>query len=463
MDLRGRTWWFKRAIPAAVRDQFGGRTAYVKSLETGDLALAMARRDELERQTTTEFRDAASGRLLASRDQTDALARHWAEERRHHAADPIEWSYRVTGKRPQREEDALSPDEMIEAELEQLIATQGEQAGTRFVDVLHNRVSVEDPLEQHLKEADLTPKSKAERRQAVGEFAKWARGRSRDQLQSVDRRLAAEFFEAHVRERHPKTAGKRRSNLKQYWDWLIERGHYKGANHWEALKLVTPKRHRTGDPSGPKKERAFSTSEMRTLLFSEPPSGMRGLETLHDAMRVAALSGMRIEEICRLRVQDCEGGTFRVVSGKTRSAIREVPVHPDLQSIVDHRMKHKDASDRLFSDVRGRGEKLSDPLSKQFGRYSRKLKVAVVVEGQRRSLVNFHSFRRWFVTMAEQAGQPPHTISALVGHAEGRPGMTLGVYSAGPSGKQLRACVEAVKLPTPEPREASDVEPDNEA
>lgn len=60
--------------------------------------------------------------------------------------------------------------------------------------------------------------------------------------------------------------------------------------------------------------------------------------------------------------------------------------------------------------------------------------------------MNFHSFRRWFVTAAERAGQPPHIISGAVGHT--RLGMTLGVYSGGPSvEQQLRACVEAVRLP----------------
>jgi len=41
----------------------------------------------------------------------------------------------------------------------------------------------------------------------------------------------------------------------------------------------------------------------------------------------------------------------------------------------------------------------------------------------------------------------PNIISTVVGHAEGFQGMTLGVYSGGPSLDQLRACVGAVRLP----------------
>jgi integrase len=66
-------------------------------------------------------------------------------------------------------------------------------------------------------------------------------------------------------------------------------------------------------------------------------------------------------------------------------------------------------------------------------------------EGNRRSLVNLHSFRRFFITKAERAGQPPWIIESVVGHK--RTGMSLGVYSAGLSTEQLRACVEAVRLP----------------
>jgi len=80
------------------------------------------------------------------------------------------------------------------------------------------------------------------------------------------------------------------------------------------------------------------------------------------------------------------------------------------------------------------------------------VKVAVKIEGKRRSLTNFHSLRRWFITKAEQAGQPETIIAAVVGHK--RDGMTLGVYSAGPSGDQFRKCVEAVMLPRTAPSNA---------
>mgnify|MGYP002781225369 FL=1 len=84
-------------------------------------------------------------------------------------------------------------------------------------------------------------------------------------------------------------------------------------------------------------------------------------------------------------------------------------------------------------------------VSKRFGYYRKRIGVEDRAEGKRRSLVNFHSWRRWFATKAEQAGQPMHIIDAVGGWV--RPGMAAGRYSAGPSPEQRRACVEAVRLP----------------
>jgi integrase len=50
-------------------------------------------------------------------------------------------------------------------------------------------------------------------------------------------------------------------------------------------------------------------------------------------MHVAALSGMRIEEIYRLTVADCANGWFRIRHAKTRAGVRRVPVHSALTTI----------------------------------------------------------------------------------------------------------------------------------
>jgi integrase len=164
-----------------------------------------------------------------------------------------------------------------------------------------------------------------------------------------------------------------------------------------------------------------------------------------DFLRMAALSGMRREEIGRLRVVDCAGQIFIVRKGKTNAARRRIPIHSALAEIVARRVKDKDDGAFLFHDLTSDRAERTDPLGKQFTRYRRSLGVQ---EGSgRRSIVTLHSFRNWFVTTAINASQPPHMVSLVVGHTEGRKGMTLQRYWHGADDEALRAVVEAVKLP----------------
>jgi integrase len=135
---------------------------------------------------------------------------------------------------------------------------------------------------------------------------------------------------------------------------------------------------------------------------------------------------------------------------KQELASRAVPIHPDLEEIVARRTQGKVLGDDLFPEWppprnQGSVRERSFKASNQFTDYRRSVGVDHVIPGKRRSLVNFHSFRRWFITKAEQADQPESIIAVVVGHK--RKGMTLGRYSAGPLIAQARRCVEAVRLP----------------
>jgi integrase len=237
------------------------------------------------------------------------------------------------------------------------------------------------------------------------------------------------------------TKNKQLTLLSGYWKWLVAKG-YTTDNPWRGQSFKAPKAQGAIKP--PKQERPFTADELQRLLAG--PASVR----LADAMRIGALSGMRIEEVCSLRVADCQNGVFNIRAAKTAAGVRQVPIHPDLVRIVARRCQGKQPDEFLIHELgperadtalRAR----SDPLGKEFGRYRKTVKVDDMVPGQRRALTNFHSFRRWFVTAAEQAGQPPWVIETVVGHK--RTGMSLGTYSKGPSLEQLRACVEAVQLP----------------
>ena len=138
---------------------------------------------------------------------------------------------------------------------------------------------------------------------------------------------------------------------------------------------------------------------------------------------------------------------FIVKLGKTAAARRRVPIHSGLTGLVDRRTRDRAPDDYLFHELRAQGSERTDPIGKAFARHRRSLGIQ---EGTgRRSTVNFHSLRRWFITTAINAAQPPHLVSLVVGHQEGRKGMTLGRYWSGADDPALRAVVEAVRLPSP--------------
>ncbi|OCJ03437.1 hypothetical protein A6U85_28565 [Agrobacterium sp. 13-626] len=123
-------------------------------------------------------------------------------------------------------------------------------------------------------------------------------------------------------------------------------------------------------------------------------------------------------------------------------------MHPELLEIVKRRSKGKGPQEWLFDELVDERD-AGDVFGKRFRQYRLKLGVDDKQPGQRRSLVNFHSFRRWFITEAERAGVAESTISSssVVGHEEGRKSITLGTYSDGPAWEQMRTCVTSVNLP----------------
>jgi len=128
---------------------------------------------------------------------------------------------------------------------------------------------------------------------------------------------------------------------------------------------------------------------MRRLLYAGEPDAV-----LRDYMLIGALSGMRIDEIARLKVADCKGGTFSVLDSKTPSGIREVPIHSELRKLVDVRSKGRPADAWLIenADLGGGGHAVkrkgkrgdrSMPVRKRFGRYRQSVGVHDQREGER--------------------------------------------------------------------------------
>ncbi|RYC33629.1 hypothetical protein D3273_03980 [Lichenibacterium minor] len=295
----------------------------------------------------------------------------------------------------------------------------------------------------------MKPRQQLDYRRAVSKLEAWlGRVKLPAIIEPFTRKLAGRYVsEGFVGEgTHWRTANKDIACLSSYWKFLEGKG-FATENVW--TRQSVPERRTPVD----ERKRPFTDAEVRTLLAGEAPAFLK------DAITIAALSGMRVEEIARQKVESIRAGCFTVRDAKTEAGNRSVPIHSALAGIVERRCKDKAPGDYLFPELPtpapGSAIERSQKIVKAFTKYRRKLGVDDVVAGARQSRVDLHSLRRWFSKKATDAlnggaaGFSPWTLADVMGHnAEKMPlGMTMAHYPGQSDVDTRRACVEAVRLP----------------
>lgn len=156
------------------------------------------------------------------------------------------------------------------------------------------------------------------------------------------------------------------------------------------------------------------------------------IEEIHAVVDLSCgiLTGMRINELCGLIVDDLDLGA-RVIHLtrqldvrtrqrgplKSRAARRDIPITPQLEAILRRQIQEKRPTDQVFCGAQGQALRSS--------------RVAVYVDraakhaGAKR--VHFHSLRHFFASSLITAGRPTHEVSAVMGHSSAS--MTLDVYT----------------------------------
>ncbi|TIR27205.1 MAG: hypothetical protein E5X07_28450 [Mesorhizobium sp.] len=431
LEWHGQQWRVRVKVPAKVRDLIG-RSKLTHPLHTADLKDANARKWPVVSRLKGVI--AAAEKVQATNDPVEA------EALRH----------RLT-------RDDEGTQYAVNLRAHELEETQGLHTAKAFFALASGQVT---PLDHHadefLKHQGYRMKSEGDFRRVLGWLGAWLRdSRLPVALEAVRRVDAGKFLSESL------TVGRSRQKataylgfIRQYWTWLLEKGHLpSGENPWDGQKLPAERRP-AREAETDKGKRPFTDEEIVKLLTGN------GRPLLNDLMPVGALSGMRIEEICQLKVSDCRDGAFNVWAGKTDNARRTVPIHSGLTGIVKRRTAGKKDGDYLFDDlppVPKSRETRSDPAAKQFTRYRRKMGVDERPNEKAKSNVDFHSFRRWFmrkardVMLAGGAGFDEWTFAWVVGHTDNERSKSLDLSQHGYAGqdpeKAKRALVEAVKLP----------------
>lgn len=276
-----------------------------------------------------------------------------------------------------------------------------------------------------------------------------AKGKGLAARDAIARADAAEAAGKTVRRMQLKTVKRHFSALLQCWKWLKQRG--------DVDELIWSGFDFPGTKSSKKTRDAWSAEDLERLFGSN----WWAPDVARDAARwwvplIALHSGMRLEEICRLRPADVvpmhsvmcfnirehpDGWT-----PKTEAGERLVPVHSFLLELgflefVERR--RQEGASRVFPELRssGRDNKLGQALGRDFGRLKTGLGIGPKTV--------FHSFRHTFRTVLESADLEERWIDAVMGHEDPRRSEGARTYAKGLTIKRLAEVVAAFESPVP--------------
>lgn len=214
-----------------------------------------------------------------------------------------------------------------------------------------------------------------------------------------------------------------------FWEFLI---------HKDKSIKSTPNPFQNQTPQRQKKGKGKnSTNSYLAFTKSEVESLCKAAITkmdiaLANTIKIAAYTGCRIEEICQLKAHNAQNNIFLIENAKTTSGNRELPIHPNIATLIDSLKRNSPDGFLIESSTGNKYGNRSDSISKRFGRLKTQL-------GFGRDQV-FHSIRKTTATLLQRAEVPPLIITAIMGHKVNH--ITFDIYSAGPSIQQKREAIE---------------------
>lgn len=409
LQKRRRLWYAIYEIPKDVRRQFKGKIRWVKSLGTDSRSVAARRVLPLVAMWRKEIEEARGN------PSTD---------------DAAYWRRALTRAKSDTEREAIL--EQVEAQAWDIGATHVAQIGMAptsspeaqefMADVLDTPFC--EHLDAYLAEANLALKTKADWRASIIYFSK-----SFATVSDVTKPAVRQWASRLIAEgRSIKTAHSYLSALRGYWRHLGVRGIVsEDLEPFNRLALARQS-HKTAGKRLP-----FEPADIPKLIDAA------GDSPLADVIRIAAYTGMRVQEICALKISDVGKGQLAVREGKTAASNRTVPIHPKLAPVIK-RLRGASGKDGylipgLVADKHGNR---SRDISRLFGLLKTKL-------GYGPEFV-LHSIRKTVATQLENAGVSEGIAADILGHKKRT--MTYGLYSGGASLKVKAAALAKLRYPT---------------
>ncbi|MGH9894140.1 MAG: DUF6538 domain-containing protein, partial [bacterium] len=312
--MNHRTWCFRYRIPAELRHAFGGKHEYIRSLETTDLAEA-----ERRKQFHLDF---VKNKIKAVHEGSDdALinaALYWRRLfKEAEGSDEAQIEYQNEAL-----EEAVSL--YIDGGMSAVLAHAGANPnqhkvlasmpqGRRVLDFMNVVSGSTIPTMAYLDDwyaaYDAEEKTKDMAKSEVVRFAK-----EFPTVGEVTKKSVTHWIDRRRQNGDAASTIRRGiTHLRQYWRYL------------QRLEEV-PEEY---DPFAGHRLRKKNGGQVEVLPY-EPAEVVQLLtaaeakedQALSDLIRIAAYSGMRIEEICALQIADVAADRMKVREAKTKSGIR---------------------------------------------------------------------------------------------------------------------------------------------
>ncbi len=206
------------------------------------------------------------------------------------------------------------------------------------------------------------------------------------------------------------TIQKYMTQLRTLWAWVVETK----ATSKPSVEPFTLPKGVSRVAAKPKKERAIYKSEQTRALFEAQPKDT----PIGALMRLGLVLGARISELVRVTVQDvdADGAGLKIIVGKSENAKRWTPIPDELQETVV--MLRDEAEDRGGVNERLLGAFSLDKRtgnSKQASQAYSRLRDEVLGRPEGNVMLDFHSFRHTWRTIAHRAGVDDKDIGQLGG------------------------------------------------
>jgi len=417
--LKGGTWHVRLDVPEDVRDHpdFLAKKVLTKTLKTGSRAVAKDRSREILAAWKRSFEAARTRQGLDS-------WRIRAESSRQKINDML--------MQARTAEDFESADSFRQAELGRIVfeyrlnIEEAEEAKKIFFKNHRPKTIVSPTLiaefERYQSENQVIEKTAASQASSIKKIIQY--------LQANDLHLDHTGVEKYLSSLpfSDKTKQNRLFAGNAFWNFLISKDNsIKSQNNPFKDHILTKKRGKNRSQSA--SYIAFEKHEVERLHQACIENGDLYLAA---TIKIAAYTGCRIEEICRIRPNDIINNTITIKNSKTETGNRTIPIHSKIKKLLEKFSSTPKDGYIIHSSAGNKYGNRSDPLSKRFGRLKKELGFE--------QLKVFHSIRKTTTTLLQQADVPPLVITNIVGHKTNH--ITFDIYSKGSSILQMSAALE---------------------